>query len=103
MADADDEKRVADEFDKSPTISVSERPTVALSPRELATIGTSWPLALATLERLGPWATYAFRLGTIALLQSVCRQMAQENAHGADLVNRARTLVEALARMPWEG
>ena len=77
-----------------------ERPTTVLDPREL-TAGVSWPLAVATLERLNNWAVLALRLGTLALLQECTRAMSQPNA-SPQLVVRARELVEALAHMPWE-
>lgn len=78
-----------------------ERPTTVLDPRELTTTSVSWPLAIATLERLNNWAVLALRLGVLALLQECTRAMAQPNA-SPQLVVRARELVEALAHMPWE-
>jgi hypothetical protein len=78
-----------------------ERPTTVLDPRELTTVSSSWPLAVATLERLNNWAVLALRLGTLALLQECTRAMSQPNA-SPQLVMRARELVEALAHMPWE-
>lgn len=77
--------------------SKAEASTRALDPKELQ----PWPLAMAALERLGPWASYALKLGTLALLQECVREMAQPDAR-AGLVEEARRLVEALAHMHWE-
>lgn len=75
-----------------------ERPTVQLDPRTLA---VSWPIVIASLERLGSWTVLALRLGTLALIQECVREMAMPNAR-AELVNKMRELVEVLALMPWE-
>ncbi len=78
--------------------STSERPTVKLDPTEL---GPSWPLALAMLEKLGPWTTQALRLGTLSLTQQLSKPLADIEAP-AILINDLRVLTEALAKMPWE-
>jgi len=75
-----------------------ERPTVRV---DASDIGPSWPLIMAMLERLGPWAPLALRLGTIALLQATLREMSTTDA-SAQLVVTARELVEAMAHMPWD-
>lgn len=74
------------------------RPTVRLDPKDLK---TTWPIAIASLEQLAPWATHALRLGTLALVQQCVRELAQDDAR-ADVVVRLRELVEALAHMPYE-
>jgi len=71
---------------------------VQLDPRDLR---PSWPIAIATLEQLAPWAVLALRLGTLALIQAIVRELAEPDAR-ADLVDRLRTLTEALAHMPLE-
>jgi len=63
--------------------------------------GPSMAIVLAGLEQFSPWARYAFKLGTLALLQECIQEMAIPNAK-PELVVRARELVEALAHMPWE-
>lgn len=79
-----------------------ERPTRALDPRELLAAGSpSWPMALASLERIGPWTNYALRLGTCALLQECARKMAELHADPA-LVARAQELLDALRHMSWD-
>jgi len=77
------------------------RPTVELDPRELANGAMTWPIVIAMLERIGTWATLAMRLGTITLLNAVLREMANETASAA-LVVQARVLLDALAHMPWD-
>jgi len=49
----------------------------------------SWPIVVASLEQLAPWAVLALRLGTLA----------QREAR-AEVVAHLRELVDALARMP---
>jgi hypothetical protein len=75
-----------------------DRPTTTLDPR---TITGSWPIALATLEQVGPWTTFALRLGTLALLQDCVKRMAIEDASAGVLVE-AQTLIDALRHMPWD-
>ena len=77
------------------------RPTKPLSPEEIMAAGPNMPMVLAILEQFSPWARYAFKLGTLALLQECIQEMALPNAK-PDLVVRARELVEALAHMPWD-
>jgi hypothetical protein len=79
-----------------------DRPTRAFDPRELAAAGDpSWPLALAALERIGSWANYALRLGTLALLQECVRAMAEQRA-SPQLIDRAQELLDALRHMSWD-
>lgn len=73
-------------------------PTVRLDPKDLQ---PSWPLVIALLEQIAPWPVLALRLGTLALIQTTTRELAQPDAR-ADLVLHLRELVEALARMPFE-
>jgi hypothetical protein len=61
----------------------------------------SWSLTNAVLERHGEWATLAFRLGILALLQECVRAMAEPNAR-VGLVMTARELVDALAHLSWD-
>ncbi len=77
-----------------------ERPTTVLDPRTIT--GPSWPIVLATLEQIAPWAPLAMRLGILTLLQHNTRAMAEPDA-GAELVNEAQALLDALRHMPWEG
>jgi hypothetical protein len=76
----------------------TSRPTVRLDPTNLK---PTWPVIIASLEQLSDWAVFAFRLGTLALIQACVRELAQTNAR-ADLVVRLRELTEALAHMPLE-
>jgi hypothetical protein len=71
---------------------------VRLDPSDLK---PSWPIIIASLEQLAPWGALALRLGTLALMQAIVRELAEPNAK-ADLVDRLRTLTEALAHMPLE-
>lgn len=75
-----------------------DRPTVRLDPNDLK---PSWPIAIATLEQLADWAVLALRLGILALIQECVRELAQRDAR-ADTIDRLRTLVDALAHMPFE-
>lgn len=59
----------------------------------------SWPIVVASLEQLAPWAVLALRLGTLALIQECVRELAQREAR-AEVVAHLRELVDALARMP---
>lgn len=79
-------------------MSSDDRTTTVLDPRD---IHVSWPIVIASLEKIGSWTVLALRLGTLALLQECTRQMSLEDAP-ASLVDEARRLVEALAHMPWE-
>src|SRR5580765_6387015 len=63
---------------------VQTRPTVRLDPNS---IKPTWPIVIASLEQLSDWAVLAFRLGTLALIQSCVRELAQANA-SADHVAR---------------
>ena len=74
------------------------RPTVRLDPKDLK---VTWPIVIASLEQLTEWATFALRLGTLALIQECVRELAEPDAR-ADVVVRLRELVEALAHMPYE-
>jgi hypothetical protein len=83
----------------TPTVgSRAEIKTVRLDPRDLK---PSWPVAIASLERISDWSVLALRLGTLALVQACVRDLAQPRARG-DLVVRLRELVDALAHMPLE-
>jgi hypothetical protein len=73
-------------------------PTVRLDPRDLR---PTWPIVFASLEQISDWAVLAFRLGTLALIQTCVRELAEPDAP-ADLVSRLRALTEALAHMPFE-
>lgn len=72
--------------------------TVKLDPNNLK---PTWPIVIASLEQMSDWAVFAFRLGTLTLIQSCVRQLAEPDA-SADLVVQLRTLTEALAHMPLE-
>lgn len=78
-------------------VRFTARPTVQLDPKDMR---PSWPVAIATLERLGDWSVLALRLGTLALIQSCVRELAQPDA-SADHVVRLRELTDALAKMPF--
>lgn len=90
-----------DEFDRIVDDSRDKKPTKPLSPEEIMANGPSIAIVLAGLEQFRPWARYAFKLGTLALLQECIQEMTAPNAR-AELVVKARELVEALAHMPWE-
>jgi len=79
-------------------LRLQTRPTVRLDPADLR---PSWPVVIAYLEQISDWSVLALRLGTLALIQSCVRELAQPNAR-ADLVVRLRALTEALAHMPLE-
>lgn len=72
--------------------------TVKLDPNNLK---PTWPIVIASLEQMSDWAVFAFRLGTLTLIQNCVRQLAEPDAN-ADLVVQLRTLTEALAHMPLE-
>lgn len=72
--------------------------TVRLDPSD---VRASWPMAIASLEQLSGWGTFALRLGTLALIQRCVRELAEPNA-SADLVVQLRVLTDALAHMPLE-
>lgn len=77
---------------------IETRPTVKLDPTDLK---PSWPIIVASLEQLADWSVLALRLGTLALIQECVRELAQRDAK-AEVVERLRQLVEALAHMPFE-
>lgn len=88
--------------DEDPPPPVSERPTRALSRDEiLGAENMSVAIVMAALERLSPWASYAFRLGLLTLLRQAVTEMTAPDA-GPEHIVRVRELVELLARMPWE-
>lgn len=60
-----------------------------------------WQYAIAALERLNTWAVRALRLGTLALLHECVRTMTA-SAPPEKLIKRARELLDALERLPWE-
>lgn len=95
------ERKHVEEMDKIEDDLRDKRPTKPLSPEEILSNGPSIAIVLAGLERFSPWARYAFKLGTLALLQECIQEMTSPNAK-AELVVKARELVEALAHMPWE-
>lgn len=72
--------------------------TVRLDARDFQ---ASWPMALASLEKIAGWGTLALRLGTLALIQECVRELAFEEAR-ADTLVRLRALTDALAHMPLE-
>ena len=99
MSEFDDEYSVVTD---APVPLSPDRATREIDPRELIAGGAlSWPVAMASLERIDTQAIYAFRLGVLTLLQECGREMAHPEASAA-LVSRARMLVELLAKMPWE-
>lgn len=59
-----------------------------------------WPLMMAMLERIGPWAPYALRVGILQLIRGCLAEMVDRQAT-ADRVADLRELVEALAHMPF--
>lgn len=75
-----------------------ERPTVRLDPNDLR---PSWPIVVASLEQLADWSVLALRLGILALIQECVRELAQRDAK-ADVIERLRALIDALAHMPFE-
>lgn len=78
--------------------SKDARPTVRLDPTDLK---PTWPIVVASLEQLAEWSVLALRLGILALIQECVRELAQRDAR-ADTIDRLRTLVDALAHMPFE-
>lgn len=77
---------------------MDQHPTEKLSIDELI---VSWPRIVDELEKIEPWATFAFRLGIIEQIRALLWEMTEPDAH-ADLVARVRERVEVLARLPWE-
>jgi len=78
---------------------VSEpRDTVLMDP---ALLKPSWPIAIATLERITNWSVLALRLGTLALIQECVRELALPNAR-RDLLVKLRELVDVLEQLPFE-
>lgn len=91
-----------EEMDKlEDEVARDKRPTKPLTPEEIMSSGPSILIVMASLEQYAPWARYAFKLGTLALLQECTQSMAEPNA-GPELVVKARELVEVLAHLPWE-
>jgi hypothetical protein len=73
-----------------------KHPTAKIPRSEL--VG-AWPEALTALEKLGPWATHAFRLGILRMIEDTSWKMRNENYDPA-LVVELRELIEALAHLP---
>lgn len=61
-----------------------------------------WPFVVAALERMGPWAVRALRLGILSLLSEHIRLMAQPGAK-RDTYQRAVDILGALGHLPWDG
>lgn len=74
------------------------RPTTRLDSHALT---VSWPIALASLEQLASWGTFAQRLGMLALVQECVRELAQRDA-SASFAHKLKELAEALVQMPYE-
>lgn len=74
------------------------RPTVRFDASDLK---PTWPIVIASLEQLADWSVLALRLGTLALINECVRELAQRDAR-KEVVDRLRTLVDALAHMPYE-
>jgi hypothetical protein len=88
----------ADPFDPPGRPKIHTRPTVRIDPSELK---PSWPIAIATLERLGDWTILAMRLGVLSLINNCVRELCEPNA-SADHIARLRELVEVLAHLPFD-
>jgi hypothetical protein len=83
---------MTDEHRKDPHATVRLDPT-SLKP--------TWPIVIASLEQLAEWSVLALRLGTLALIQECVHDLAQREAR-AEVVVRLRSLVDALALMPFD-
>jgi len=62
----------------------------------------SWPLVINTLEQIGPWAPYAFRIGVLQMIKWTTISMLERDAP-AKHVGQLRELVDALQHMEWKG
>jgi hypothetical protein len=61
----------------------------------------SWPLVISTLEQIGPWAPYAFRVGILQMIKWTTISMLERDAP-VKHVKQLRELVDALQHMQWE-
>jgi hypothetical protein len=97
VSDPDDK----DDHDRFAAPRISTRPTVKLDPAMiLGDQKASLPVALAYLELLGPWAVDAFREGLRVLLSlAVDAMLTTHDDTRADAIERARTLLEAIAKI----
>jgi hypothetical protein len=99
LSTADEPSAAADApADGVPRRLRAEIKTAPIDPRD---VRPSWPIAIASLERLSDWCVFALRLGTLALIQECVRELAEENARAGAIV-RLRALTDALAHMPLE-
>lgn len=60
-----------------------------------------WQYAIAALERIGPWAVNAMRMGILLVLQQCIRDLAKPKA-SRDLLTRASELLKVLDQIPWD-
>lgn len=72
------------------------KPTVALDPR---TITSSWPIVLAQLEQIKPWAGDALARGILSMIIDCTRRMAATGIEPG-LVNELQDYVNVLRHMP---
>lgn len=72
--------------------------TVRLSVDEI--MSPSWATCVAILERMGPQAVFALRLGLIEQAHRLLDEMAHIDSR-AELVDKLRFVTDALAHMPW--
>lgn len=82
-----------------PNHDTTTRTTVEMDPLMISSPSTA--VAIATLEKIGPWAVDAFKIGTLAILEQLVREMGSPDAK-VDLIMKTREIVEVLAHMHWE-
>lgn len=76
-----------------------EAQTVKLTVDQLLT--PSWATVVMLLERIGPDAAFALRLGLIEQAHRVLDEMAHVEAK-PEMVVKLRAVVDALGHMPWD-
>jgi len=86
------------EFIEPPPVFNPDKITARLDPDE---VKPSLSCAIAYLEQVGPWTTYAFRLGILQLIEGCAKTLAEPDA-GPDTVEKLQLLVSALAHLPFD-
>ena len=90
-----------DDANTPPSCDRRSRALIKTTPLDPRDVRPSWPMAIASLEKLSGWAVLALRLGTLTLIQQCVRELSVPAAR-AEAVARLRALTEALAHMPLE-
>lgn len=75
-----------------------EKITARLDPKD---VRPSMSCAIAYLEQVGPWTTYAFRLGILQLIVGCSKELAEPDAN-RETVEKLQLLVTSLAHLPFD-